>query len=188
MIGQIQNLKNNLNQFSLNLKPSPPLQTMLQKTILFVSFLFLGFSLFGQNLADTIGTKKTIFGGLNYVHKGELLMPAKILELTESVPEAHKLMKTANAYYITDLLLTGVGGGLIGFPIGLALAGADPMWGVVAVGAGLIVVSVPFSIMHAKKTKKAVLIYNDSLRNSGSFIPEINLGFSQNGLGLRVAF
>lgn len=161
---------------------------MLKKTILFGLFLLLGFSLFGQSLADTIGTKKTIFGGLNYLYKGELLMPAKILELTEAVPEAHKLMKTANGYYITSLAFSGVGGVLIGFPLGLALAGGEPMWSVVAVGAGLIVVSVPFSIMHSKKTKKAVLIYNDSLKNSGSFIPEINLGFSQNGLGLRVVF
>jgi hypothetical protein len=72
---------------------------MLKKTILFGLFHLLGFSLFGQSIADTIGTKKTIFGGLNYFHKGELLMPAKILELTESVPEAHKILKTAYGYY-----------------------------------------------------------------------------------------
>jgi hypothetical protein len=75
---------------------------MLKKTILFGLFLLFGFSLFGQSLADTIGTKKTIFGGVNYVHKGELLMPAKILKLTESVPEAHKIMKTANGYYLAS--------------------------------------------------------------------------------------
>jgi len=160
---------------------------MLKKTILFGLFLSLGFSLLGQSLADTIGTKKAI-GGVNFVHKGEVLMPAKILELTESVPEAHKIMKTANGYYITSLASATLGGALIGFPLGLALAGGEPLWGVMAVGAGLIVVAVPFSILYSKKTKKAVLIYNDSLRNSGSFIPEINLGFSQNGLGLTLAF
>jgi hypothetical protein len=77
---------------------------------------------------------------------------------------------------------------MVGWPIGTAIAGGEPNWALAGIGAGLIVVSIPFSQKFNKQVKSAVETYNGGLKTS-SFWDNRELRFSINangvGFGLR---
>jgi hypothetical protein len=52
-----------------------------------------------------------------------------------------------NAGTVAAYILAYSGGFMVGYTLGTAIAGGDPNWGVAGIGAGLIVVAVPLSII-----------------------------------------
>jgi hypothetical protein len=55
------------------------------------------------------------------------------------------------------------GGGLIGWPLGTAAGGGEPIWALAAVGGGLVALSFPLAAVSEGRLSKAVRIYNRDL-------------------------
>jgi hypothetical protein len=140
----------------------------------------------GQNTTDSITVKRT-FGTVFQQH-GENLTPGKLLEITQSNTEAYNEMKLAKSNYNAGYVIGFAGGALVGWPVGTALAGGDPNWTLAAVGAGLIVVSIPFSSAYIRHAKKAVSIFNSQLKQLGLNRIDLKIGCTNHGVGLSINF
>jgi hypothetical protein len=88
------------------------------------------------------------------------LRPAEVLELMKPNAEAYKEFKKARGNNGFAQVLGFAGGALIGWPIGTALGGGDPQWGLAAGGAGLILLAIPLTISYKKHAEKAIDLYN----------------------------
>jgi len=119
---------------------------------------------------------------------GKNLTPRQLLDLTKNNSAAHKEMQTAKSNYDVGNVFGSVGGFLIGWPIGTALGGGKPNWTLAGIGAGLVVISVPFSIASSKHAKNAVRTYNSGLRLSGMSTTQCRLGLSNNGINFKIVF
>ena len=97
-------------------------------------------------------------------------------------------MKIAKSKYDTGTIFGFAGGFLIGWPIGTAVTGGDPEWVLVGVGAGLILVSIPFSISYNKHAKSAVIRYNSIQSPEESNEVDLKFGFTNNGIRIRMIF
>ena len=150
--------------------------------ILLMSFVHL----FGQEKADTIEVRTT--KGTVFLQNGQILSPRKLLEITQSNQEAYKEMKKAKGNYDAGMAFGYIGGFLVGLPLGTAIGGGDPNWALAGIGAGLLVISIPFSKSYKKHAINAAGIYNDGLRNTGGEALEMSLNFSSDGIGLRWTF
>ena len=148
--------------------------------------LFMTCYLYAQNISDTIVTKKAL--GVIFVQNGRNLTPRSLLEITKSNDEAYKEMKIAKNNYDAGQVFGMVGGFMVGWPIGTAVAGGNPNWTLAAAGAGLIIISIPFSSAYSKHAKKAVNIYNNGLKQTGINAVDFIFGWTGNGIGLRADF
>jgi len=139
--------------------------------------------------AQKISIEKT-FGGLKFTQNGKNLTMNELVSTMKSNPNSYKLIKSAKSNYILDQVISGIGGGLIGYPIGTAIGGGKPNWTLAGIGAGLVVISIPISSNVKKKAKKAVEIYNSSLKSTTSinFNPSFKIGANGNGIGLSMNF
>jgi hypothetical protein len=97
-------------------------------------------------------------------------------------------MRKAKANATVAGVLGFAGGFFIGFPLGMAITGNKPQWGVVGAGAGLVLTAVPFSLAYAKNAKKAVSIYNSGLTRTGQRRLDFRLGLGLNGFAMKVNF
>ncbi len=131
-----------------------------------------------------------VLGGYKYSQNGKRMTMNQLVKTMEYNPEALSLIKKARSNNIIATILGGVGGFLVGLPIGTAISGKKANWTLAGIGAGIIVVSIPISSSANKKTKKAVELYNASL-NSSSFYdlkPEFKIIGNVNGIGLSINF
>lgn len=158
----------------------------MKKTITVGMLLIMSYCLFGQDISDTIEVKKAM--GVVFIQNGQKLMPRQLLGITAANPESYKEMKIAKTNYDVGTVFGSAGGFLIGWPIGTAVAGGEPEWLLAAVGAGLIAISIPFSTSYSKHAKKAVVIFNNGLKQSGHNAPEVRLGLTYGGIGVKVTF
>ncbi len=158
----------------------------MKKIILSVILTLFVLSLFSQNPADSIQVKKGL--GTVFLQNGKALTPRQLVTITKSNPEASAEMKIAKSNSGFSTVLGYAGGFLAGWPVGTALAGGDPDWTLAAIGAGLIVISIPFTSAYTKHAKNAVSIYNNGLNRSSYRVGEARLGFTFNGIGLKVTF
>ena len=151
-------------------------------------FIFSLSSSFGQVEGDSITMKKT-FGGYQFYQNEKLLTMNQLVKTMESNQEAYKVIKSAQSNNTLAQILGGVGGFLVGWPIGTALGGGEPNWTLAGIGAGVIVVAIPVSQKANKQSKRAVDIYNEKYRAS-SFLDEteVDFVFRGNSLGLTFTF
>jgi hypothetical protein len=157
------------------------------KTLFISSILiFSCIAVQSQNLSDTIQIEKKL--STSYLMYGQKLTPKQLLNIMEINSAAYDVMKKAKRNYDVAQVFGAVGGALIGFPIGTAIAGGDANWLLAGVGAGLIGVAIPFSIKFNKNARAAVAIYNGGIKSLGYQRPEMKLGVSNNGLGLTLTF
>jgi hypothetical protein len=84
------------------------------------------------------------------------------------------------------------GGGLIGWPLGAAIAGKDdPQWYLAGIGLGLSIVSFTLYSSGGKKIKSGVDLYNEvslGRTNHKSQIHSISIRPLGNGIGLSLSF
>lgn len=151
-------------------------------------FLILSGFCWGQGSADSIRIKKILGGYKFYIGTSKLNMEELKIVL-ESNAQAYQQLKSAQSANTVASIIGGIGGALVGIPIGTAIAGKDANWALAGVGAGLIGVSIPFSVKANKLAKKAVNTYNSGLR-SGSFWnrSELHLSIAGNKIGLTLQF
>jgi hypothetical protein len=85
------------------------------------------------------------------------------LEVMKAVPEAYVLMKKAKNNNAVATALGFITGFSIGVPLGQALSGGEPEWGIAAVGGGALVIAIPFMIRTKKLSKLSVRKYNQEI-------------------------
>ena len=158
----------------------------LKKTIFISFFLFSSLISFGQINQDSIFVKKAL--GSVFVQNNKNLTPKQLLEITAINPEAYQFMKKAKKNFDAGAVFGFIGGALIGWPCGTAMAGGDPEWALAAVGGALVGVSIPFSVAYSKNAKKAVDIYNAGLTRPELGYLDFKLSLMPGGVGLKLQF
>jgi hypothetical protein len=155
--------------------------------LIFILSLLLVFSAsYCQVKADSIEIKKSF--GTVFRQYGKVLAPKQLLKITESNPEAYKEMKLAKTNYDVGFAVGFAGGFLIGWPVGVSIGGGNVNWGLAAIGGALVAASIPFSSAYTKHTKRAALLYNSGLRQTGNKGMDIKLGLTANGIGFKLRF
>ncbi|MBL7870238.1 MAG: hypothetical protein JNM78_01400 [Cyclobacteriaceae bacterium] len=109
--------------------------------------------------AQEIKMYKT-FGGVRYEMDTLVLSPKQVLEVLKDNPVSFEEFKRAKLNYNVAGVLGFVGGVLIGFPIGTAMVGGDPEWGLAAGGVGLLLASIPFNRAYKGRAFGAIELYN----------------------------
>jgi hypothetical protein len=153
--------------------------------IMLCAFILIGTSVLAQS-QDSISVEKR--WGTVFTQNGKVLKPRQLLEITHVNPEAYQVMQQAKKNYDAGAVIGFIGGFMVGYPCGSAIAGGDPEWALAGVGAGLIALSIPFSTAYVKHTKRAVAIYNGSLVTEKKEVAMVHFGVTSNGIGLKVAF
>ena len=160
----------------------------MKNTLLLVTFLLSSLFSIAQNNTKPIELVSN-FGGHYFQQEGNRLSQADVLSLMESNKEAYTLMKKSKSANTWALVLGGIGGGLIGWPLGTAVAGGDAKWELAAVGAGFVIGAIPLASSAKKKAKKAVDLYNGGLSSSAyTFDPDINLQLNGATASLKIQF
>jgi len=158
----------------------------LKQTLFCLLFLPVAFNAAGQTAADTIEIRKAF--GTVFRYKGKNQTPKQLLDLMAPIPEAQKEMEIARSNNTTSAIFGTIGGFLIGWPLGTAIGGGDPNWTLAAIGAGALVISIPFSSAYNRHARNAVALFNNSQRHSGLDGPELHIGMTGNGMGLRLSY
>lgn len=153
-------------------------------TLLIISITFV----FGQTVPDSISMKK-VFGGYQFYQGDQRLNMNQLANKMKLNDQAYQQIKSAQSSYTLASIIGGVGGFMVGWPIGTAFGGGDPNWTMAGIGAGLIVVSIPITQSVNKKAKQAIETYNSDLQTT-SFWDKRELKFSMNGngIGLTLSF
>lgn len=100
-----------------------------------------------------------------------------------SDPAALQEINSARTYFAFYGLTDCVGCGLLGWSTGTYMGGGHINWGIAAAGIGLIGISIPLSIQYSRHAKRAVAIFNHSLRTpSSNRNLKINFGLAPAGL------
>jgi hypothetical protein len=158
----------------------------VKKAIIISVFLLSYFQLCAQSQSDSIEVRRGL--GAVFSQNGKKLTPRQLLDITQANPEAYKEMKIAKSNYGVGNVFGFAGGLMVGWTLGTAMGGGQPNWTVAGVGAGLIGVSIPFSVAYTRHAKNAVRIYNDGLKQTGMNQVDLRLGMTGTGVGLRMAF
>lgn len=144
-----------------------------------------------QNLkSDSIEVQKS-FGGYQFFFNNKKLTTEKLLFTMKSNEQAYLEMKSSQKFNIAGIATGSVGGFILGLQIGNATKGNTPKWEMVALGSAISLLSIPLYIQAVKKSKKAVELYNSSLRQT-SFLkkekPELHFCFGVNNIALNIKF
>jgi len=151
--------------------------------LLVVVFVF-SLNVYSQQPGDTIQITKNKF----YLH-GQRLNPKQLLTTVQSNNEAFKIMKKAKSNYDISNVIGFVGGFMVGWPLGTAIAGGDANWALAGLGAGIIIITIPIVSSANKKAKEAINIYNTNLRSiSHNRYFNIHIETTQNGVGMILRF
>jgi hypothetical protein len=124
----------------------------MQRLALLLLALFATLAVYGQT---EIRMEKSKF------YEGRtLLKPGQVLDRMRSKPEAFNEFKKAKSNYDAGQVLGFTGGFLIGWPLGTALGGGDPQWGMAAGGAALLLLTIPLQSGFKRHAQNALTIYN----------------------------
>lgn len=115
---------------------------------------------------------------------GKPLTYKQVVELLKDYPEAGQALKKAKGNHDGAIVFSYIGGFCLGYPLGQAIAGGEPVWAMAAIGAGALFISVSLLIAYNNQAKKAVRIYNSGLRPLSMNYSSVNLGITRNGLSV----
>lgn len=138
--------------------------------------------------SDSVLVEK-VFGGYHFYYKNKRININHLAYTVESNRSAFKEAQKAQSTNLFSSILGFTGGFLVGWPVGTLISGNDPNWTIAAIGAGLIVLSIPISHEANIQAKSAVDIYNNGLATSSYWDKhELNFTISENGVGLTLNF
>jgi len=159
---------------------------MLKNVFIVLFMLPLFFSASGQNYTDSIQAVKG-FSGTQYTQSGKVLKIQDLEFILNQNKTATIYLKKTKTLNVLSNIVSGCGGGLIGYQIGHGISTGYFNKTIIAVGCGLIIISIPISIAHKNNLKIAVDAYNATLKSTGSINKlDMRLGFTQNGIGLTL--
>jgi hypothetical protein len=119
---------------------------------------------------------------------GRTLKPREVLTLMESNEQAHAAFKKAKSNYDAGQTFGFIGGLLVGWPLGTAIAGGDPQWGLAAAGGALILASIPFQAAFKKNARAAVALYNAQSGALRYRKPTYHVAFYGTGVNVSMRF
>jgi hypothetical protein len=149
-----------------------------------VLLFFLVVCLSQVNFAQEIKAYKT-FGGVRFEMDTLTLGLNQVLEIVKENPDAYSELKRAKRNYSAAGVCGFAGAILIIVPIGTALAGGTPEWGLAAGGAALLLASIPLTRSYRGHTLEALDLYNAKFKMS-RVKPELQ--FYGTGARLRIRF
>lgn len=160
----------------------------MQKIFLLTALFFLFQSdVFAQNGTAPLTVSNGLFGW-QFRFNGKKLNMAEVSDLLASNEKATAYLKSARSNNTVASILGTIGGFLVGYQLGATAGGGEANWTVAGIGGGLIVGSIPLSIKAGKQARNAVEAYNEGVRSTSLHRAELSLGFTGNGLGLRLQF
>jgi len=160
-------------------------------TLLLICFAFG--SSFAQNQDPTpeqeIEMKASLLG-YRFFKDGQRLTWKELVEATEAVEEANLLIKKAKTQNLIVNISAGVGGFMIGFPIGQKINDYEPTWELAYIGGAILIAGFPFAIKAFNNVNKGIDNYNIAASPSTGdrFQPEVFVINNQNGIGLSLRF
>ena len=156
-------------------------------TITFL-FLILGFTAFAQVPGDSLSIKKS--WGTNTIQQdGKTLRMNEVMDVMKFNRTALNDMQKAKSNMTWASVFGAIGGGLIGWPLGVAIAGGDPPWILAGIGAGFIVAAIPFNNKYNEYAEDAVDHYNATLAVESNRTPlKLKLGTTTHGVGIALIF
>jgi hypothetical protein len=156
----------------------------MQKTLLIVAFFISSVATAQTN--GKIEMKKDFFG-YSFHQDSTDLWPRDVLQVMEVNTEAFQEFKKARANHAASTIFGAIGGFMIGWPIGQAIAGKDdPQWGLAAGGAALVFVGYSFDKTFKRRANKALAIYNGGTPTS--YAPKLNLRFTGREFQMNLKF
>jgi hypothetical protein len=154
--------------------------------------LFLTFSLCITTLVTVQAQKielQKLVGSYKFKLNDKNISLNDMAMMMEPNPEAFKLISTAQVQNAWTTLVSGLGGGLIGWELGGALVGKKITGGMIGAGALLIVISIPINNASMKNALKAVELYNAGLKTTSlKAQPTLQFVSRGNGAGLVMTF
>lgn len=126
-------------------------------------------------------------GSYRFYQAGERLKLGEVVDGMESNQLAYDQIKVARSNYNTAGVFSFIGGACIGWPLGTAIGGGDPEWWLAGIGAGLVVVSIPFTKKFKTNADAALDTFNTGFSQHQPK-PDIRLTLAGNGLGLQWKF
>lgn len=149
------------------------------------AYLVLLLSVATISQAQTITMYKT-FGGVRFERDSLVISAKQTHTIISEDPIAFEQFSKARAHSAVASVLGFAGGILIGFPVGTALAGGDPEWGLALGGAALIGISIPFNRAFQKHAQSALDSYNGKKSSRLSY--ETEVFWAGTGAGIRLKF
>ena len=159
---------------------------MRKITYLLIGMLFLDCGILKAQEQNEIEIKQNL--GVMFLQNGKKLTPKQLVEITKVNPEAYQEMKIAKSNHDIGSIFSFAGGFMLGWTLGSVLTDEEPNIAIAGVGAGLLIISIPFSTSYSKHAKNAVGIYNNGLTQSGMRKLDFDLGFTASGIGITVNF
>ena len=158
---------------------------MKRFTLLIIS-IFFGIISLAQDFNSPIEIQQRL--GKVYLQNGRLLPAKELHSILSSNEKAAVEVEQAKKNLAPLYLFSIAGGFLIGWPIGTAIGGGDPQWGLAAIGAGLVLLAIPFQVGYNKHIATAVRIYDSQLDNFSKLKTIIEFGMAPNGIGVQIRF
>lgn len=157
----------------------------MKKFLLLILFVIGVSSLSAQTVNDTISMVKRDNGRVAYMKGGIPLLPIQLEDVMYDYPESMSYLQKAKANQVFGIIFAGVGGYLIGYPIGTAIGGGEPNWSMAAIGVGVAAIAFVFDGASKANVKNAVESYNRSVKEKNA---QLSFGFTTSGIGLRIHF
>ena len=161
----------------------------MKKAFILLAVLFIIFNdLPAQIPGDSLIIKKSL--GTNVIKQnGKALRMNEVLDVMKFNEVAVRDMKIAKRNMTWASIFGAIGGGLIGWPLGVAIAGGDPPWVLAGIGAGFIVAAIPFNNKYNKYADDAVDHYNATLAAESSRQKmDLKFGITSHGAGIIIVF
>jgi hypothetical protein len=158
----------------------------MKKLLLLILLVSVSSILTAQNQTDSIEISRQF--GIVFSQNGMKLTPKQLFDITGSNDQTSHELKVAKTNYTFATIFSCAGGFLIGWPLGTAIGGGKPDWALAGIGAGLVLVALPFNSAYIKHIKKAVGIYNDGLHKSGLKGVNIRMELNCYGAGVKIVF
>jgi hypothetical protein len=146
----------------------------MNKLLLTTLILSIPFSLLAQTNEGDLRMEKS-FWGVKFYDGSRVIKPRDVLNVMETNPEAWNTFKKAKSNYDAAQVLGVIGGFMIGWPIGTAIGGGDPQWGLAAGGVGVLLLSIPFNSAFIKHSKNAIEIYNRAPGSAGAWPAAVDI-------------
>jgi hypothetical protein len=156
----------------------------MKKILVIVTFFVSSVAIAQTN--GKIEMKKDFFG-YSFHQDSTELWPRDVLQVMEVNTEAFQEFKKARANHAASGIFSAIGGFMIGWPIGQAIAGKDdPLWGLAAGGAAFVFVGYSFDKTFKRRATNALNIYNGG--TSTSYAPKLNLRFTGTQIQMNLKF
>lgn len=160
----------------------------MKKEIVVLTLVLFGFAniVKAQVPSDSVLFQKKIFG-YKFFQNDVRLNLNQLPYLMEENQEAYQLIKKAKSNNTIASIISGTGGFLIGLQLANTLIGGEPNWTLMAVGGGLVVITIPLYTKSFRQSFLAVQKYNEGL-GVKSYAPVFHLGICSGGVGFKVNF